>query len=81
VTSVRVGDEVCVRGWFRRLQGRVDYVPGQSPKDNEMEFNGLSWVGIKIVGHAHRGHLVDPDTARLDRRVQFVRRAAGSESR
>jgi len=81
VTPVCVGDEVCVRGWFRRLQGRVDYVPGQSPKDNEMEFNGLSWVGIKVVGHAHRGHLVDPRTARLDRRVEFVRRAAGSEAK
>jgi len=68
-----------VRSWFRRLQGRVGYVPGQSPKDNEMEFNGLSWVKIEVTGRAHRGHLVDPDTARLDRRVEFLGRAGPAE--
>ena len=60
------------RGW---QAGRVQYVPGISPKNDDLEFNGLTWVAIHDARGAQSGHVVLPDTAKLRKNVRFVRRA------
>lgn len=80
-TGVRVlvGDHVDFklglffwRGW---QAGRVQYVPGISPKNDELEFNGLAWVAIHDARGEQSGHVVLPKTGQLRNNVRFVRRA------
>src|SRR5256885_637840 len=78
-TEVLVGDHVEFkillsfwRGWRR---GRVYYVPGISPKNPELEFNGLTWVAIHDSNGGQSGHIVMPETYQLKKNVRFVRRA------
>jgi hypothetical protein len=59
------------RGWM----GRVQYVPGISAKNDDLEFNGLTWVAIHGARGEQSGHVVLPDTGQLRKNVRFVRRA------
>jgi len=60
------------RGW---QAGRVQYVPGISPKNDELEFNALAWVAIHDARGEQSGHVVLPKTGQLRNNVRFVRRA------
>jgi hypothetical protein len=78
-TSVLVGDHVEFkiglffwRGW---QPGRVHYVPGISPKNDELEYNGLTWVAIHDARGGQSGHVVLPETNQLRKTVRYVRRA------
>jgi hypothetical protein len=78
-TEVLVGDHVETktglffwRGW---KPGRVYYVPGISPKNAELEHNGLTWVAIHDARQCQSGHIVLPDTKSLKKNVRFVSRA------
>ena len=76
---VLVGDHVQFRlgllFWRGWQAGRVQYVPGISPKNDELEFNGLTWVAIHDARGEQSGHVVLPGTGQLRRNVRFVRRA------
>jgi hypothetical protein len=48
VTPVRLGDHVEIRVWLRGRTGRVVYVPGISPLNPNMEYNGPCWVGVRM---------------------------------
>jgi hypothetical protein len=74
-TEVRVGDKVSMRGWFRRINGSVDYVPGISAKERGLEHNGLSWVRILTERNTTVITVVDPKSHRLKRKIKFVKRA------
>ena len=51
---MRLGDRVRVRAWFFfRATGRVDYIPGASPKKPSLERGGLAWVGIALDDGSH----------------------------
>jgi len=80
-TPVMLGDQVIVRGWFRTRPGSVNYIPGISPKDSEMEHHGLCWVGIQPDRGAHLGLVVDPETSRLIDGVRFIARGKTKASR
>ena len=78
-TEVLIGDHVQFktglffwRGW---QVGRVYYVPGISPKNAELEFNGLTWVAIHDADGAQSGHIVLPETHQLKKNIRFIRRA------
>lgn len=77
--AVLVGDHVEFRlgllFWRGWQPGRVRYVPGISPKNDELEFNGLTWVAIHDANGEQSGHVVMPGTAQLRKNVRFVRRA------
>jgi hypothetical protein len=76
-TLVSLGDHVEVRGlilFFLRKKGRVVYVPGISKHNPEMEFNGLSWVGVDFDDGTFSGTLVDPKTGCLQEIVKFLER-------
>ena len=77
-TQVQLGDQVELRGGivllFKKLVGRVVYVPGISPLSGEMEFNGLEWVAIQIPGKALVKRLVDPDTRQLAHKTRLLQR-------
>lgn len=60
------------RGW---QPGRVQYVPGLSPKNPELEFNGLTWVAIHDARGGQSAHVVLPESAQLRKNVRFVSRA------
>lgn len=75
-TEMRLGDQVEIRGWFRRRRGVINYVPGISPPHGEMEFNGLHWVGISFDRGRFTGILVDPDTGCTLKKLAFVERGA-----
>ncbi len=77
-TQVLVGDHVEFklglffwRGW---QPGRIYYVPGISPKNSELEYNGLTWVAIHDARGCQSGHVVLPETSQLQKNVRFVRR-------
>lgn len=78
-TEVLVGDHVELKVWaaFWRgwIPGRVLYVPGRSPKNDDMEHNGLTWVGIGYDKGAKSGVIVSPETQQLRHTVRFVRRS------
>jgi hypothetical protein len=76
---VQVGDHVEFkvglffwRGWQK---GRVYYVPGISPRNDDLERDGLSWVSIHGAMGSVTGFLVDPMTRRLSRAVRFLARS------
>jgi hypothetical protein len=76
---VLVGDYVEFKLWlffWRGWQaGRVQYVPGISPKNNDLEFNGLTWVAIHDARGGQSGHVVLHKTGQLRKNVRFIRRA------
>ena len=78
-TEVLPGDHVEFKVWgafWRGWQpGRVYYVPGLSPKNSELERDGLSWVAVHDECGAQAGILVEPETQQLLKTVRFVRRA------
>jgi hypothetical protein len=75
-TAVELGDFVSARVWVRRRSGNVIYIPGISARVGSFDHNGLTWVGIAFSSGTVIGSLVDPETARLQRTVRFLGRAA-----
>jgi hypothetical protein len=73
-TAVQLGDHVVIRRWFRSISARITYVPGISQKNDDMEFNGLTWVCVQIPGGTRYGVVVDPTTSELKKNVSFVKR-------
>jgi hypothetical protein len=78
VTPVQLGDCVRTRIWFRRHEGRVAYVPGVSPFNPAMEYNGLRWVGVRLAEGGFVSVVVDPDHEFLHGKLAFVARDAQS---
>lgn len=75
LTDVRLGDRVATRYFlFLKVEGRVVYVPGISPRNDEMEFNGLTWVGIQTTNAGPIGTVVLPETFTLQKSVRFLGR-------
>jgi hypothetical protein len=60
------------RGW---QAGRVYYVSGVSPKNEEPERDGLSWISIENKMSEQIGVLVEPETFQIQKSVRFVGRA------
>ena len=73
-TPVQLGDRVETRVWFSKKQGRVVYVPGISPPNSNMEYNGLCWVGIRLDEGGFVSTVVDPKGAFLRRKEKLRRR-------
>src|SRR5580765_8520494 len=77
--QVLVGDHVEFKlglfFWKGWQPGRVHYVPGLSPKNDELEFNGLTWVAIHDARGGQSGHVVLHKTGQLKKNVRFVRRS------
>jgi hypothetical protein len=46
--EVRLGDRVSLRYWFRRRVGTVSYIPGISPPDPELEYEGVRQWAITL---------------------------------
>lgn len=80
ITPVELGDEVEFRGGllllFKTFQGRIVYLPGVSPLNADMESDGLTWIAIEVPGKLLVRRLVDPETSRLARKTQLLRRNA-----
>jgi hypothetical protein len=75
MTPVQLGDHVLTRVWFRRRKGRVVYVPGVSTPNANMEYNGLTWVGIRLEDTGgFVSTLVDPKEAYLRHKEILVAR-------
>lgn len=74
-TEVRLGDEVSARDVFFRRDGRVNYLPGVSKKNRNMEHGGLCWVGIKFQRGTYTGTIVDPKSFKLKKSIRFLRRS------
>jgi len=60
------------RGW---QPGRVHCVPGISPKNDELEYNGLSWVAIHDARGCQSGHIVLTESNQLRKTVRYLGRA------
>jgi hypothetical protein len=74
VTPVQLGDHVETRVWFWKKKGRVVYVPGVSPPNTNMEYNGLCWVGIRLEEGGFVSTVVDPEGAYLRRKEVLLKR-------
>ena len=72
--EVHLGDRVLLRGWFRRREASVNYVPGISEYHSEMEHNHLFWVGLAFDAGTFTGILVDPDTGCTLKNLVFLER-------
>ena len=76
---VLVGDHVETKIWLFFWKGwqpaRIWFVPGISPSNPSLEYNGLSWVSVHEDTGGISGCLVDPVTRQLHGRIRFVRRA------
>ena len=75
ITDVRLGDRVTTRYFiFQKAEGRLVYVPGISPRNDEMEFNGVTWVGIQTTNAGPIGTVVNPETFTIQKCVRFLGR-------
>lgn len=74
-TAVLLGDHVEMRFFFRRTQGRITYVPGLSKPHSEMEFGGLTWVGINLERGWVIKEVVDPESGKLKKGIKFLGRS------
>lgn len=78
-TEVCVGDYVKIKVWLEFWRGwqsgRVYYVPDISPINENLEFNGLTWVAIHYHENKQTGVLVEPKTNSLNKKVRFLKRA------
>jgi hypothetical protein len=72
--GVELGDHVELRGFFRKTQGRVSYLPGQPRHSAELDHGGLVSVGIQTRRGTFLGVFVDPDTLELKQSVKLLRR-------
>ena len=79
-TEVLVGDHIEFKIWaafWRGWQpGRVHYVPGISPKNDELERDDMSWVSVHADHGGQTGIWVEPATQELRKTVRFVCRAS-----
>jgi hypothetical protein len=73
-TPVQLGDHVLTRVWFRKRKGRVVYVPGISTFNSNMEYNQLTWVGIRLEDGSFVSTVVDPEGAFLVHKDTLVQR-------
>ena len=73
-TPVLLGDRVQLRVFLRSRTGQVTYVPGISAINEELEYGGLTWVGIQVDNGPAVGKLVDPGSSSLEKGVRFVGR-------
>jgi hypothetical protein len=76
VTPVQLGDRVESRAWFRKYRGRVSYIPGVSPFNSAMEYNGLRWVGVRLEQGGFVSFVVDPTHEYLRGYLRFLGRDA-----
>jgi len=74
--EVQLGDEVSARDFLLRKNGRIAYLPGVSKKNRNMEYDGLSWVGIRFPGGTFSGSIVDPVSFQLKKSICFLRRSS-----
>jgi hypothetical protein len=74
VTPVQLGDRVETRVWWRKRPGRVVYVPGLSPLNQEMARGGLTWVGIRLDEGGFVSTVVDPTGLFLVKNEKFLAR-------
>ncbi|MEN6319553.1 MAG: hypothetical protein ABFD82_12450 [Syntrophaceae bacterium] len=74
--EVQLGDEVSARDFLLRKNGRIVYLPGVSKKNRNMEYGGLSWVGIRFQKGTFSGTIVDSATFQLKKSVRFLRRSS-----
>jgi hypothetical protein len=73
--EVQLGDEVSARDFLLRKNGRIAYLPGVSKRNRNMEYDGLSWVGIRFSGGTFSGSIVDPVSFQLKKSILFLRRS------
>ncbi len=75
--DVKVGDYVQFRAWaelwLRKRTGRVMFVPGISPPNPTLEYNGLKWISIDEE-KMKIGGLVDPKTG-VVKKIRFLKRS------
>jgi hypothetical protein len=71
---VEIGDHVRLRSFFRKADGRVNYVPGLSLPNDEIDFGGLFRIGVALrkggFTHVH----VDPDSLAAKEGLEFQAR-------
>ena len=73
---VNLGDVVELRVWFKWRRARINYVPGISKANGEMEHNGLFWIGITREDGNFAADIVDPDTGCTRKIVRFLSRGS-----
>jgi len=74
---VCLGDRVEKHGLLRRRVGRINYVPGISTPNHDMEFNGLVYVGIELEDGGVIATLVDPENSSLKKSIRLLERDSG----
>src|SRR5260370_3927073 len=74
VTEVQLGDRVALRVLFRQRSGCVVYVPGISDPRLEFEYDGLCWVGMRLMDCSLVATIVLTKTGNLKKKVKFVER-------
>ncbi|HEX7287229.1 MAG TPA: hypothetical protein VF532_13670 [Candidatus Angelobacter sp.] len=74
ITGVRLGDRVALRVLFRRRVGRVVYVPKVSHFNPEFEYNGMTWVGIRLEDRSLVATPILAKTGNLKKKIKFIER-------
>lgn len=73
-TAVELGDRVLLKGWFRKREAQVCYVPGISEYRSDMEYNDLYWVGLALDNGDTTETIVDEDTGCTRKNVELLDR-------
>src|SRR5262245_23557185 len=73
-TEVQLGDQVALKVLFREHSGRVVYVPGISAFNPEFEYNGMKWVGVRLLDRSLVATPVLTTTGNLKKKIKFIKR-------
>ena len=77
--KVRLGDRVEVRGWFGvKYRGFVSYIPGLSPKRDELEYDGVRQWAITADNESTYPILYDPEHVQPRKSIRFIMRTANT---
>jgi hypothetical protein len=78
ITRVLLGDKVALRTWsslwLRKEVGVVTYVPGLSPHNKSMHYNGISEVCVTPILGGAIGLGIDPHSGQLWNSVTLLER-------
>ena len=73
--DLHLGDHLTYRRLFRRVPGRVCYLPGESQAHPEMEYRGVKRWAIELEDGTVISWLFSPELQEPSSRIRFERRA------
>jgi hypothetical protein len=75
--DVQLGDVIIKKRFLRKgIEGVVAYIPGISPLNDELEYNGMKQWLMKMSDGTYRMAIYDPARCQPGKSIKFIRRGS-----